>query len=47
MKRIKQVMLFTALLILLIGAVTATNTTSHTTVTNEETQTALQDTTQV
>ena len=40
-------MLFTALLILLIGAVTASNTTDHTTVTNEETQTALQDTTQV
>ncbi|WP_461436178.1 hypothetical protein, partial [Methanosphaera sp.] len=47
MKRIKQVMLFTALLILLIGAVTASDTTDHTTVTNEETQTALQDTTQV
>ena len=47
MKRIKQVMLFTALLILLIGAVTASDTTNHTTVTNEETQTALQDTTQV
>ena len=40
-------MLFTALLILLIGAVTASDTTNHTTVTNEETQTALQDTTQV
>ena len=40
-------MLFSALLIVLIGAVTASDTTDHTTVTSEDTQTALQDTTQV
>ncbi|MBE6486673.1 MAG: hypothetical protein E7Z85_07540 [Methanosphaera stadtmanae] len=47
MKKIKKVMLFTALLMLIIGVVSANDSTDFSTSTTEDTQTALQDTTQV